>query len=263
MEFFYEQNAEKKKTVFFKKKTNIGANGHFHGALEMLFVHEGEFLIFVDGKEKIMHANDACFVDSFLLHQYEWGEKGRCYVIIGDADYFKDIFATLGGKPPTFFQFDDFALLDTLHKICTKKYPNEAVEFMVFCGAQRILLSEIAQRVPFSVVEQKRDTILVCNVLKYAEENLTEDLSLQAIAKKFGYSYEHLSRILHMHLYESWSTYVNGLRARRVHALLKKQSVDGLSVLQLALDCGFSSSKTFYRAYKKEFGKPPFQNIKK
>lgn len=263
MDFFYEQKAEKKETVFFKRKTNIGADAHFHGALEMLFVKEGEFSVSVDGKEKIMRANDACFVDSFLVHRYEWGHRGLGYVILGDAEHFKDIFATLGGTPPTFFHFDNFELLETLFNLCSQKYNNETTRFMVFYGAQRILLSDISQSVPFSVAKPKRDTILVCNVLKYAEENITNDLSLQSLAKKFGYSYEHLSRILHMHLFENWNTYVNRLRARRVHALLQQRNENGSSVLQLALDCGFCSSKTFYRAYKKEFGKPPCQVIKK
>lgn len=263
MEFFYEIKAENREVVFFKKKTNIGANTHFHGAVELLFVQEGEFQIFVDGKEKIMRANDACFVDSFLLHQYEWGNKGIGYVVIGSTEIFKDIFATLGGTPPTFFQFDNFELLDALQKICQQAYKDEKTRYMVFCGVLRILLAEISKDVPFSVVQPARDSMLVGKVLKYAEENLTSDLSLQTIARQFGYSYEHLSRILHMHLFENWNTYVNRLRARRVHTLLQQRGMDGVSVLQLALDCGFGSSKTFYRAYKKEFGVSPCKNIKK
>ena len=262
MEFFYEVEADNSEFIFFKKKTNIWANTHFHAAVELLFVQEGEFKVVVDGKEKIMRANDACFVNSFLLHEYEWGEKGIGFVVIGSTETFKDIFATLGGTPPTFFQFDNFALLDTLQKLSTQKYKNEATRYMVFCGALRILLSEISQKVPYSIVKQGKDARLVGKVLQYAEDNLAADLSLQAIAKEFGYSYEHLSRILHLHLFENWKVYVNRLRARRVHMLLQRNT-SGESVLQLAFDCGFSSSKTFYRAYKKEFGKSPYKNIKK
>ena len=263
MDFFYEQKAENKGNIFFKKKTNIGANTHFHGAVEILFVKEGEFSVFVDGKEKIMHANDACFVDSFLLHRYEWGNKGVAYVILSETETFKDIFAVLGGKPSTFFHFENFDLIHSLYELCQQTYKDEATRFMVFCGSLRILLSEVSQTTPFSIVEQSKDAILVSKVLKYAEENLTNDLSLQTIAKVFGYSYEHLSRVLHMHFSESWKAYVNRLRVKRVHSLLKQRGEDGPSVLQLALDCGFSSSSTFYRAYKKEFGEFPFKNVKK
>ena len=262
MEFFYESDADNREFIFFKKKLNIGANTHFHAAVELLFVQEGEFSIIVDGKEKIMRANDACFVDSFLLHQYEWGEKGIAFVAIGSTETFKDIFATLGGTPPTFFKFDNFALLDTLQRLSTQKYKDETTRYMVFCSALRILLSEISQKVPYSIVEQGKDTRLVSKVLQYAEENITSDLSLQAIAKHFGYSHEHLSRILHMHLFENWKVYVNRLRARRVHMLLQR-ATNETSILQLAFDCGFGSSKTFYRAYKKEFGTAPGEKIKK
>lgn len=263
MDFFYEQKAENKGLIFFKKKTNLGADTHFHGAVEMVFVQEGEFPVFVDGKEKIMRKNDACFVDSFLLHRYEWGNKGVCYVVLGETESFKDIFAILGGKPPAFFHFDNFELLHSLSELCKQTYKDEATRYMVFCGALRILLSEVSQKTSFSLVERGKDSILVSQVLKYAEDNLTSDLSLQAVARQFGYSYEHLSRILHLHLSESWKVYVNRLRVRRVHSLLKQRGKDGPSVLQLALDCGFCSSTTFYRAYKREFGGIPCNDIKK
>lgn len=263
MEIFYELEAENRKTIFFKRKTNIGANPHFHSAIELLFVQEGEFFVCVDGKETLMHANDACFVDSFLLHQYEWAHKGICYVISADAEVFKEIFKTLKGVPPTFFTFGDFDLLDRLYELCWREYKDEATRYMAFAGALKMLFSQISQNVIFSQPVQKKDSLLVCQALQYAEQNLTGDLSLQAVARHFGYSYEHFSRILHMHLFENWNTYVNRLRVRRAHALLQQRKEGGASVLQIAYDCGFGSAKTFYRSYKKEFGEAPCKKSKK
>ena len=83
----------------------------------------------------------------------------------------------------------------------------------------------------------------------------SEDLSLNALAEKFGYSREHLSRLLHGALQESWNGYIGRLRAKNTHALLTASPE--LSVLEAAFACGFESSNTFYRAYAKEYGHPP------
>ena len=117
------------------------------------------------------------------------------------------------------------------------------------------MLSFLAETVSLEEHRQDRLSAFVCNVLRYAEANIGEDLSLSALSSRFGYSREHLSRILHKYLTESWSSYVNRLRVKRADALLKEKC--GENVLKIAYECGFDSPNTFYRAYKKEFGFPP------
>ena len=121
--------------------------------------------------------------------------------------------------------------------------------------AVKILFSEISESAPFIPRKADKQSALVCSVLQYAEERLCEDLSLAALARVFNYSQEHLSRVLHGYLSENWCAYVNRLRVRRAETLLKNDP--SLSVLDAAFACGFDSPNTFYRAYKREFGKKP------
>ena len=95
----------------------------------------------------------------------------------------------------------------------------------------------------------------MCEILKYAQSHVEEELSLSVLSDRFGYSREHLSRILHKYLTETWNAYVNGLRVQKAEALLKAD--EEKNVLKIAYECGFDSQNTFYRAYKKEFGHLP------
>jgi YesN/AraC family two-component response regulator len=117
-----------------------------------------------------------------------------------------------------------------------------------------VLLSIIAQN--NGLIESKKDAgaSLIINVLTYVQKNFADDLSVKTLADKFGYSREYFSRTLNKYVKEPWSDYVNRLRVTRADALIKE---GGISVINAAFSCGFSSPNTFYRAYKKVFGKSP------
>ena len=253
---FYECEAEDLRRFYFARRGDFETAPHFHGAVEFHFVEDGEQEIIVDGERKIMRSGDACFCDGFAVHQLGPLKGTSAFCLLFSAEFFAPSFSFFNGKkPPTFFRFDKFELLHNLYTLCGQEREKDEARYATFGGAAQLLLGAIAETVPFVSCKTERKNSLICNVLQYAEKHVAEDLSLMAVAKEFGYSHEHLSRILHKYLPENWNAYVNRLRARRVEALLKNDPQ--LSVLSAAFACGFDSPNTFYRAYKKEFGTPP------
>jgi AraC-like DNA-binding protein len=258
---FYEIEAEQKKYYFFKKRGDYETPAHFHGSLELLFVEEGSLEATIDGETRLLKGGEGCFCDSFSVHCFSTpAPQSQTYVLLGGLEYFESVFALFGKKtPPRFFNFQNFALLRELLALCGKKRANEAGRYAAFESATRLLIAEIAETNPLVFQKPNKKNSLVCEILQYAEQNLQADLRLQAVAKKFGYSHEYLSRITHKYLGENWNACVNRLRVRRADALLKAESER--SVLEIAYACGFDSPNTFYRAYKKEFGVPPRRKI--
>ena len=253
---FYELGAEGNRYFHFQHRTIKDTELHFHGALELLFAENEPQEVTVNGVRRILQPGEACFSDSFVPHSYKQISQAPAYILLGDKEYFKDVFATFGDKrPPTFFRFDNFNLLAVLYELCAKKWENDGGRYETFGGAVKILLSEIAESTPFVDKRIDKQSALVGELLQYVEEHLREDLSLRTIANVFGYSHEHLSRILHKYLPENWNVYVNRMRARYAHTLLKKSP--DRSVLEILYESGFDSPNTFYRAYKKEFHKKP------
>ncbi|MBE7078719.1 MAG: helix-turn-helix domain-containing protein [Clostridiales bacterium] len=253
---YYEYVADTKNYFFFEKQSAPIVYAHFHSAVEFAFVVEGIQEVLVGGERRILHAGDAFFADGFCVHSHLASKNAKVVALVGDRGYFEPIFQRFDGRlPPKFFRFEDFALLDFLLGICSLNYQNREGRYATNEGCAQIIVGAVAENVPFVNTQQTRHELFICDLLKYAEEHLSEDLSLGALAKIFGYSHEHLSRILHKYLLENWSVYLARLRVRKADRLLK--SDPSLSVLDAALQCGFNSTNTFYRAYKKEFGVPP------
>ena len=253
---FYECEAEDIQRFYFARRGDFETAPHFHGAVEFHFVEDGEQEIIVDGQRKIMRRGDACFCDGFSVHQLSPLKGKSAFCLLFSAEFFAPSFSFFNGKkPPTFFRFEQFDLLRGLYTLCGQERENDEARYATLGGAVQLLLGAIAETVPFVSYKTERKNSLVCNVLQYAQRHVDKNLSLTAVAKEFGYSHEHLSRILHKYLPENWNTYVNRLRARHADVLLKNDPQ--LSVLSAAFACGFDSPNTFYRAYKKEFGKPP------
>lgn len=253
---FYELSAEGKGYFHFKHRAVCETKPHFHGAPEFLFVKSGEQEVTLDGETRILQAGEGCFCDSFTLHAYTPTTDVVAFVLLGEKKYFEETFSAFGDKaPPPFFRFDNFDLLENLCSLCKENRSNPVATQEIFYGSVKILLADLAERVPFQPRKKDRANALVCRILRYADQHHADDLSLHTIAQQFGYSSEYLSRLLHKYLSQTWNTYVNSLRARRADFLL--QSQPSSTVLEIAYDCGFDSPNTFYRAYKKEFGYPP------
>lgn len=262
---YYERRADEENYCYINYRYSTDTKAHFHSAVELFFINEGEQEVVVGGEKRLLKAGDGCFCDTLCVHAYrqenETAPSSTCSVVVGDKAFFERAFSLLGNKvPPSFFRFDNFSLLETLYLQWENAKSNPRIAPVFFEGCVQILLGELAKNTSFVSREKARQDELLCNVLLYAQKHLTEDLSLSVLAREFGYSREHLSRLLHKYLLENWKTYVNRLRVRETDAILRQSPTE--NVLSVALSCGFDSANTFYRAYKKEFGYSP-RNRKK
>lgn len=253
---YYELRAEQKGYFHFYHREQYETPAHFHGSIELLFVESGELPVSIDGETRVLTSGEGYFCDSFSVHRIAASQNTSSYALLGKREYFERAFAFFDqNTPPRFFRFDNFSLLRLLCDLCSQNYQNDRGRYATFEGTIDLVLGEIAKETPLQPKKTDKKNSLVCEILQYAEENPQADLSLLSVAKRFGYSHEYLSRILHKYLMEHWNSYVNRLRVRRADALLKTQT--DRSVLDVAYECGFDSPNTFYRAYKKEFGKAP------
>jgi AraC family transcriptional regulator len=91
-------------------------------------------------------------------------------------------------------------------------------------------------------------------VLAHVQAHLDEDLSLRALAALSAASPFHFHRLFKRSIGETSSRYVRRLRLERAaHALLLHRG----TVLDVALECGYSNHETFTRAFHRRFGVAP------
>lgn len=90
------------------------------------------------------------------------------------------------------------------------------------------------------------------HVIDYVEEHLDEPLRLDRLSEVAHFSPYHFHRIFHAMVGETLNRFIQRLRCERAATQLVGQQ--SKSVGAIALDCGFSSSQTFARAFREQFG---------
>ena len=94
-------------------------------------------------------------------------------------------------------------------------------------------------------------------LLRYINHNLTEDLSIETLARKYYLSKYHMMRKFKE---ETGYTIHNYIISKRL--LLARTKISEVTpILKAAQLSGFSDYTTFSRAYKKQFGTAPSQTI--
>jgi AraC family transcriptional regulator len=85
-------------------------------------------------------------------------------------------------------------------------------------------------------------------VVDHIQAHLAEPLDLETLAGVACFSPFHFHRLFHGWMGETIHEFINRLRVERAAAQLLY--APGKSITEIALDCGFSSSSTFARAFK-------------
>lgn len=146
------------------------------------------------------------------------------------------------------------APLDMMHALIAREHGSElALAVSEWFLQTHVREGEGPQRMPL------RERLGVSHapllrVVGRMEQNLEAPLSRGELARTAGVSLRQLERLFRLHLGRSLGEHYLGLRLERARHLLRQTS---LSVLEVALACGFSSASHFSRAYRARFHHPP------
>lgn len=99
-----------------------------------------------------------------------------------------------------------------------------------------------------------RSSLLFQDICVYIQENFQHDISRSSVAKHYGISPNHLSRVFKTSGYMKFCDYVNYVRINRAKFLL--QNYD-LSLHEIAKRCGYSDVIYLCRIFKKITKKTP------
>ena len=99
---------------------------------------------------------------------------------------------------------------------------------------------------------EKRQTLLtVSQLLTDKQANAAQNLSLNSLAEQFNYAPISLSHIFSRYIKTDIRNFINNIRIQNYLDLKSLPANKDKSVIELAMQCGFSNTATFYRAYKK------------
>lgn len=104
----------------------------------------------------------------------------------------------------------------------------------------------------FTAMEYKRR---VCIAMNYISNNLSDSLSLEKVAKAAFFSTFHFHRIFKAVVGETVSDFIRRLRLETAANQLISNKYRNIT--RIAMDCGFSSSQNFSKAFRQHFGMTP------
>lgn len=94
-------------------------------------------------------------------------------------------------------------------------------------------------------------TSRINRVIDYAERHLAEDLSLATLAKVAGFSAFHFHRVFAAMMGENLKQFIQRIRIEKAATMLVGRPK--MTITEIALECGFSTSAAFARAFRETF----------
>lgn len=251
MDAVYEKNRELMEYV--DVFDTSGASPHFHSQIELLCVTYGKISATVDGTSAILKAGEISLADSYTVHSYAPlpGSVGKVVIVPRSlaAEYAA---AHRGSSPACCFTDDKEAFSRAIALIPLIADAAKGENALYLGGLVAALLGAVSGALPYEE-KGRGQSQLMREVLSYIYEHGDEPVTLTALAKRFGYTPSHFSRIFNAFIGGGLKEYLGGVRAEKAAALL----CSGKSVTDAAMDSGFQSMRTFYRCFKKKYGVAP------
>ena len=242
---------------------------HYHEFCKIMLLVSGRGGYSIEGHRYLLNPGDVVLIGSRSVHKPEL-EPGVPYeriIIYISPDYLKqmstadcDLLSVFSGpeghvlRPRENQRKQIFALVSALERDLAPEVFGR--DILSHAGLLRLTVEiakakqDTASTLPSPVLPENRR---VREILRYLDENLSEDIDMEALAEKFYVSKFYMMRQFRK---ETGTTIYLYLTQRRlIHA--RELIASGMSATQACYACGFRNYSSFTRAYGKHFGTTP------
>lgn len=260
MKFFYQNwKLDPDLPIDIFQSANITFYPHFHTEIEFIYVESGAIRIGVNEDKRLLRQGDMVICSSNDIHYFDSRELESKVIIL----IFKPDWITMSKSWPGDFRFvSPFISGDTpgvesvrgrLKEMLREKAETKPgyqmllkAGVLALCGTlQRHLDTRKMDRDSKEKFESRRARVQ--QILSYIEERYHEDLNVSIMSERFHMEPSHFSRTFKSAIGMNFRTYLNTVRVLSAeHKLLTSD----LSIMEIALECGFSSIRTFNRVFK-------------
>ena len=232
---------------------------HIHQCSEVIIVTEGELYGNVCGEERVLREGDAAVISPFAEHSF-YAKGGVCFWLC--------VFSN--GMITPVFSNDEiystrssafFSLSRELYGFLKNRLPDSDEEMIPFnYERQRRMLAVLLPvfdeyfAATYVTAMAKPKKSLLSEILIYLDMHYAEPLTIHTVSKALGYTPRHISRQLApLHEY-NFRTLVNLFRVERAKIKLRQSNA---KIIDVSLECGFVSERSFFRSFIKSEGITP------
>lgn len=252
--------------LFYSGENNPNTNIHTHECCEILFCKSGGKNFLIDDKVYSVKKNDLFILNQFEAHKitFEDNERVERYVIqihpefifgfsTGESDLSR-CFYQRGSQVSNKLELTEadtvrlMSLLDALRQ--NRSFGDDVAKNAVML--QLLVFVNEKFLTNHSVADTTKNLQLK-NAILYINEHLSEELTLEQIAKSSYISVNQLCKIFRSSLGTTVKKYITGKRISQAKKYLKS----GYSVSDTAFKCGFRDYSNFIRVFTKTVGISP------
>lgn len=239
---------------------------HWHTDLEIIMPLENKYTAILEKQTYQLHPGDILIIPSGEMHELLAPETGRRMIfqidhaIIREVNGFDSVYhkfypCALIRKEYDIEEYDE--LVDLLSKIASEYHERAPLfeasihslilYFFVLLGRIQLQATEVSST---EKQHQKQQTYIdiFFNLCTFMNEHCTEDLTLEDLAKKTGFSKSHFIRLFKEFAGVSYYEYLT--KRRMIHAEILLLDHPEYSISEIAMQSGFNSLATFNRVFK-------------
>lgn len=244
----------------FKTRSSFSHPPHFHESIEIVFVMDGVFKTVCDGTEYKLTAGSVLLCGSNSIHySTDFAAESNSILLIVNPKALLGSASQLTTKTPVCPIWknpkkDSIIWADIQYALHNQAYLSSDDLALLLSS----IISLIIRDMEMVDMSQKEKT--EHKVLQYCSNHYTEAISVKSVAEALSISESYVSYIFNNVLGYSFPQHINNLRIEQATQLLKTTKK---SCTQIALECGFSTLRTFNRVFLQKHNITPLQYRKK
>jgi len=236
---------------------------HSHTPLEIIMSINNGYSVCCNNVNYILQEGEILIIGSGVQHKISTPEWGRQYVILADLSplYFIQEFESLISTlpPVVHITLSNFPKIhEQLQRLIyniVAEYESGAIyrETVIYSKLISILALICRNQITGNAVLETNKTIqmenakILLSVCNYINNHFSENITLGQAADLAGFSKYHFSRIFRRYADISFYQYLNNRRILQASKLLMETNI---SIVEVSLQCGFSSISSFIRMFK-------------
>lgn len=235
---------------------------HEHSDMELGIIWEGNLTVFIDHKRYELKKGDIYLINRYQMHSFS-NPVGKNIILAFQVhtDFYRIISHQLEFLRFQENVFQKGALYDKLYALlmeCAECYFSLEKFKEVKCSSLFLeALDTLLHHVPYMITSEKEyasaqnNVLRINRIMNYIIEHHQERISLDDVADLENITSYHVSHFIKKILGISFQEYLNTVRFN--HALQLIHQTD-LSILDICLESGFSSSHYLNQMFQKTFG---------
>ena len=242
---------------------------HYHEFCKLLFLVTGSGGYFIDGRRYLLQSGDILLLGSHNVHRPEL-EDSAVYeriILYISPEFLKemstedcDLLDIFTGEQSPVLRLKDKQRKQIFDKVSSLEldlaYSGYGHQILQRSSLLNLLV-DIGRNLSNTEAHRPSPEIptngRVKEILRYIDDNITEEFSIAQLAQKFYISKYHMMRLFHENTGETVHNYITVRRLLLARELIES----GMRATEACYRCGFRSYSSFTRAYNKHFASTP------